>query len=162
MKKFKLLPLTIETNPTKETNIQMTSLEEDIQQLRIRKIKGTNRLIYIYIYIYIFFFLYTHIYTDKYYERKKGRNYISRKACFVNRFTLQGFKIYKQIYIYIYIYIFIYIYKHIYIFFFFSTLMAAFKGFSQQNVKSKSIFNAACCLYMPLQNYGKTLSWILV
>ena len=55
MKKFKLLPLTIETNPTKETNIQMTSLEEDIQQLRIRKIKGTNRLIYIYIF---FFFIY--------------------------------------------------------------------------------------------------------
>ena len=24
--------------------------------------------------------------------RKKGRNYISRQACFVNRFTLQGFK----------------------------------------------------------------------
>ena len=23
--------------------------------------------------------------------RKKGRNYISRQACFVNRFTLQGF-----------------------------------------------------------------------
>ena len=61
MKKFKLLPLTIETNPTKETNIQMTSLEEDIQQLRIRKIKGTNRLIYIYIYI---FFFYIHIYIQ--------------------------------------------------------------------------------------------------
>ena len=61
MKKFKLLPLTIETNPTKETNIQMTSLEEDIQQLRIRKIKGTNRLIYIYIY---FFFFYIHIYIQ--------------------------------------------------------------------------------------------------
>ena len=44
------------------------------------------RRIYIYIYIY------------KYYERKKGRNYISRQACFVNRFTLQGF----QGYIYIY------------------------------------------------------------
>ena len=27
-----------------------------------------------------------------YYERKKGCNYISRQACFVNRFTLQGFK----------------------------------------------------------------------
>ena len=25
---------------------------------------------------------------------KKGRNYISRQACFVNRFTLQGFYIY--------------------------------------------------------------------
>ena len=37
--------------------------------------------------------------------------------------------------------------------------MAAFKGFCQQNVKSKSIFNAACCLYMTLQNYEKTLSW---
>ena len=34
--------------------------------------------IYIYIYIYI--------------RGKKGRNYISRQACFVNRFTLQGFK----------------------------------------------------------------------
>ena len=30
-------------------------------------------------------------YIYKYYERKKGRNYISRQACFVNRFTLQGF-----------------------------------------------------------------------
>ena len=28
---------------------------------------------------------------NKYYERKEGRNYISRQACFVNRFTLQGF-----------------------------------------------------------------------
>ena len=28
---------------------------------------------------------------NKYYERKKRRNYISRQACFVNRFTLQGF-----------------------------------------------------------------------
>ena len=32
-----------------------------------------------------------HIYIYKYYERKKGRNYISWQACFVNRFTLQGF-----------------------------------------------------------------------
>ena len=32
-----------------------------------------------------------YIYIYKYYERKKGRNYISRQACFVNRFTLQGF-----------------------------------------------------------------------
>ena len=30
---------------------------------------------------------------NKYYERKKGRNYISRQACFVNRFTLQGFNV---------------------------------------------------------------------
>ena len=29
---------------------------------------------------------------NKYFKRKKGRNYISRQACFVNRFTLQGFK----------------------------------------------------------------------
>lgn len=35
-----MLPLTIAINPTKETNIQMISLEEDIQQLR--KIKGTE------------------------------------------------------------------------------------------------------------------------
>ena len=28
---------------------------------------------------------------------KKGRNYISRQACFVNRFTLQGFNIYIYI-----------------------------------------------------------------
>ena len=40
------------------------------------------------------------IYIYIYYERKKGRNYISRQACFVNRFTLQGF------YIYIYIFFF--------------------------------------------------------
>ena len=33
-----MLPLTIAINPTKETNIQMILLEEDIQQLR--KIKG--------------------------------------------------------------------------------------------------------------------------
>ena len=37
--------------------------------------------------------IYIHIYTLKYYERKKGRNYISRQACFVNRFTLQGFNV---------------------------------------------------------------------
>ena len=40
-----------------------------------------------------------YIYIYKYYERKKGRNYISRQACFVNRFTLQGFNIYIYIYI---------------------------------------------------------------
>ena len=27
---------------------------------------------------------------------KKGRNYISRQACFVNRFTLQGFNIWSN------------------------------------------------------------------
>ena len=43
--------------------------------------KSIHRL---YIYIYI-------IYIYKYYERKKRRNYISQQACFVNRFTLQGF-----------------------------------------------------------------------
>ena len=43
------------------------------------------------------------IYIYIYYERKKGRNYISRQACFVNRFTLQGF------YIYIYIYFFFFL-----------------------------------------------------
>ena len=32
-----------------------------------------------------------YIYIYKYYEGKKGRNYVSRQACFVNRFTLQGF-----------------------------------------------------------------------
>ena len=41
--------------------------------------------------VFELFFMYIYIY--KYYERKKGRNYISRQACFVNRFTLQGFKI---------------------------------------------------------------------
>ena len=39
----------------------------------------------IYIYIYILYIIYIYIY--KYYERKKGRNYISRQACFVNRFS---------------------------------------------------------------------------
>ena len=37
------------------------------------------------------FLAYIYIYIYKYYERKKGRNYISRQACFVNRFTFQGF-----------------------------------------------------------------------
>ena len=54
--------------------------------------------IYIYIYIYIY------ININKYYERKKRRNYISRQACFVNRFTLQGF-VYSSGVLYIYIYI---------------------------------------------------------
>ena len=35
--------------------------------------------------------VYIYIYLYKYYERKKGSNYISRQACFVNCFTLQGF-----------------------------------------------------------------------
>ena len=33
----------------------------------------------------------TKILRGKLWEEKKGRNYISRQACFVNRFTLQGF-----------------------------------------------------------------------
>ena len=66
-----------------------------------------------------------------YYERKKGRNYISRQACFVNRFTLQGFNIYSALLqriehcstrksicrlpLYTYIYIYIYIYAKAFI-----------------------------------------------
>ena len=49
-----------------------------------------------------------------------------------------------------YIYIFLYTYKNIYIYIFY--INGSIKGFSQQNVKLKSIFNAACCLYMTLQN----------
>ena len=45
-----------------------------------------------YVYIYIYIYIYIYVYVYKYYERKKGRNYISRQACFVNRFTLQGIK----------------------------------------------------------------------
>ena len=71
--------------------------------------------IYIYIYIYIYIeevcksifawnsAQYVEAEQNKYYERKKRRNYVSRRACFVNRFTLQGFNIYIYI-IYIYIY----------------------------------------------------------
>ena len=44
---------------------------------------------------------------------KKGRNYISRQACFVNRFTLQGFK-------------YIYIYTHF--FFLFEELLSPLSG----------------------------------
>ena len=44
----------------------------------------------------------------------------------------------------------------------FSTSIAIFKGVSWQNVKSKPIFNAACCLYINLQNYEKAPSWIIV
>ena len=47
--------------------------------------------IYIYIYIYVYIYIYICINIYMYYERKKGRNYISRQTCFVNRFTLQGF-----------------------------------------------------------------------
>ena len=39
------------------------------------------------------------MYIYKYYEGKKGRNYVSRQACFVNRFTLQGFKYILLLYI---------------------------------------------------------------
>ena len=35
-----------------------------------------------------------------------------------------------------------------------STSIAAFKGVSWQNVKSKTIFNAACCHYITFQNYA--------
>ena len=84
-----MLPLTIAINPTKETNIQMILLEEDIQQLR--KIKGTGE---------------------------------------------QTFN--------------------------FSTLRAAFKGVSWQKVKSKAVLNAACCLYITLQNYEKKSSCIVI
>ena len=84
-----MLPLTIAINPTKETNIQMILLEEDIQQLR--KIKGTGE---------------------------------------------QTFN--------------------------FSTLRAAFKGVWRQKVKSKPVLNAACCLYITLQNYEKKSSCIVI
>ena len=43
--------------------------------------------------IYVYLCIYIYIYICRYYERKKGRNYISRQACFVNRFTLQGFNV---------------------------------------------------------------------
>ena len=36
----------------------------------------------------------------------------------------------------------------------FSTSIAAFKGVSWQNIKSKTIFNTACCLYIAFQNYA--------
>ena len=58
------------------------------------------RYIYIYIYIYIYVCMYVgslqvdfrvEAEQNKYYERKTRCNYISRQACFVNRFTLQGF-----------------------------------------------------------------------
>ena len=53
--------------------------------IKICREKGELRRVRISVYIYI--------YINKYYERKKGRNYISRQACFVNRFTLQGFNL---------------------------------------------------------------------
>ena len=143
MKKFKLLPLTIETNPTKETNIQMTSLEEDIQQLRIRKIKGTNRLIYIYIYIY-FFFIYIYKQINIMRGKKDATTFPDKPVSWIAS-PFRGLK-----YINRYIYIFFYTHIKIYIYIFY--INGSIKGFSQQNVKLKSIFNAACCLYMTLQN----------
>ena len=46
-------------------------------------------IIPMFVWKYLFFTIYIYIY--KYYERKKGHNYISRQACFMKRFTLQGF-----------------------------------------------------------------------
>ena len=46
------------------------------------------------IYVCMYIYTHTHIYIYIYVNimrGKKGRNYISRQACFVNRFTLQGF-----------------------------------------------------------------------
>ena len=47
----------------------------------------SNSLTYVCMYVCMYIYIY------KYYERKKRRNYISRQACFVNRFTLQGFNV---------------------------------------------------------------------
>ena len=44
----------------------------------------------------------------------------------------------------------------------FSTLRAAFKGVWRQKVKSKPVLNAACCLYITLQNYEKKSSCIVI
>ena len=44
----------------------------------------------------------------------------------------------------------------------FSTLRAAFKGVSRQKVKSKPVLNAACCLYITLQNYENKSSCIVI
>ena len=44
---------------------------------------------YIYIYIYIYTYIYIHINIMR---GKKDATTYSRQACFVNRFTLQGFK----------------------------------------------------------------------
>ena len=49
--------------------------------------------IYIYIYIYQTIYIYIFFFFFFFFKRKKGRNSISRHACFVNRFTLQGFQL---------------------------------------------------------------------
>ena len=88
---------------------QLQALEADqTETLKLQEIK-----IYKIITVHVFFFYQKNIYIqevcksifawnsaqyveaeqNKYYEGKKGRNYISRQGCFVNRFTLQGFDI---------------------------------------------------------------------
>ena len=56
----------------------------------------TLHFIYIYIYIFIFIHMYMYIYIYIYIymlREKKDATTFSRQACFVNRFTLQGFMI---------------------------------------------------------------------
>ena len=64
----------------------------------------TLDFIYIYIYIYIYIFIFIHMYMYMYIyiyiyiyiymlREKKDATTFSRQACFVNRFTLQGFMI---------------------------------------------------------------------
>ena len=43
-------------------------------------------------YVCMYVYIYIYIYICKYFQRKKDATTFSRQACFVNRFTLQGFK----------------------------------------------------------------------
>ena len=45
----------------------------------------------LYPHIHLYIYIYIYIYIYKYYEREKGTQLHFRQACFVNRFTLQGF-----------------------------------------------------------------------
>ena len=58
----------------------------------IRRAMKWNSRCYVYIHIYTYIHTYIYIYIYKHFKRKKDATTFSRQACFVNRFTLQGFK----------------------------------------------------------------------
>ena len=69
-------------------------LSKNLSLASRRKYHSNITLHFIHIYIYIYIYIYTYVYVYIYMLReKKDATTFSRQACFVNRFTLQGFMI---------------------------------------------------------------------
>ena len=77
-------------------------LSKNLSLASRRKYHSNITLHFIYIYIYIYIYLYLYLYLYLYIciciyiymlREKKDATTFSRQACFVNRFTLQGFMI---------------------------------------------------------------------